>query len=111
MPEFDADSHHQHAERLRRRVEETGATSDELRRGALARASGGPAVPEPYDALVAQIDGDSSRVTDAQVRAVREAAGSEKAAFEVILTAAVGAGLHRWDAADRAIAEAGDATP
>lgn len=46
-----------------------------------------------------------------QVLAVREAAGSDKAAFEVILTAAIGAGLARWDAAQRAITEAKDAAP
>jgi hypothetical protein len=35
------------------------------------------------------------RVTDAQVASVRAAAGSEKAAFELIAAAATGAGLLR----------------
>ena len=66
-------------------------------------------MPEPYDALVTQVDEDSFRVTDAQVHAVLEETGSEKDTFEVILTAAIGAGLRRWDAAAKAIRDAEDA--
>lgn len=104
-------SHRQHADRLRARVAETGVTDRGLRLGALGRGAGESVpIPEPYDTLARQIAEDSSRVTDAQVRAVREAAGSEKAAFEVVLAAAVGAGLRRWEAAERVIGEA-DAAP
>lgn len=102
-------SHAQLAAALRTRVEQTGTLDAALRRDILMRAAGGPAVPEPYDALVNQIAEDSYRVTDAQVEAVLEASGYEKNAFEVILTASIGAGLRRWDAAANAIQDARDA--
>jgi hypothetical protein len=50
-------------------------------------------------------------VTDDQVSAVRQATGSDRAAFEIVLSAAVGAGLRRWDAAMRALKDAPDAPP
>lgn len=102
-------SHPQLARDLRSRVEETGSLDRGLRLGILARGAGGPAVPEPYDTLVEHIAEDSFRVTDAQVQAVLREAGSERDAFEVVLTAAIGAGLRRWDAAEKAIGEAVDA--
>ena len=102
-------SHEEHAALLRARATASGLTDVALRAGALARDGGGPHLPEPYDALVRQVGDDSARVTDAQVAAVREAAGSDKAAFEVVLAASVGAGLRRWDAAVRAIGGDGDA--
>lgn len=68
-------------------------------------------MPEPYDALVKQVDEDSFRVTDTQVQAVLQETGSEGDAFEVILTAAIGAGLRRWDAAEKVISEAERAAP
>ncbi|KHL05131.1 hypothetical protein [Sinomonas humi] len=40
----------------------------------------------------------------------RGATGSDKEAFEIIMSASIGAGLARWDAAIRAIAQASDAT-
>lgn len=115
MSSDDLGSHQLHADRLRGRVADSGLTDRDLRLGALARGdgagsgSGSGSIPEPYDSLARQIGEDSSRVTDAQVEAVRAATGSEKAAFEIILTAAIGAGLRRWDAAARAIEEARDA--
>lgn len=87
-----------------------GAVDRTLREGILARVVGGQAVAEPYDALVIRIADDSSGVTDAEVQEVLAAAGSEKSAFEIVLTAAIGSGLRRWDAAIRAIREAGDAS-
>ncbi len=81
----------------------------EFRRAILARGAGGPAVPEPYDALVKEVDEESFRVTDAQVQAVLQETGSERETFEVILTAAIGAGLRRWDAAEKVISEAAGA--
>lgn len=102
-------SHEEHAALLRARTTASGLTDAALRAAALARDVGGPRLPEPYDALVHQVGDDSARVTDAQVAAVREAAGSDKAAFEVVLAASVGAGLLRWDAAVRAIGGDGDA--
>ena len=104
----DLGSHELHAEQLRARVAASGLTVQELRLAALSSA-GGAEIPEPYGTLVRRIREDSSRVTDDQVGAVREAAGSDKAAFEIILTAAIGAGLNQWDAAQQAITEATDA--
>jgi hypothetical protein len=106
MPQETPDSHLQLAGDLRSRVAETGTLERKLRRAILARVAGVPAVPEPYNALVKQIDEDSFRVTDAQVQAVLQETGSERDTFEVILTAAIGAGLRRWDAAEAAIREA-----
>jgi len=106
MPGETPLSHVELAALLRSHVEQTGILDAGLRRGIL---SGDAAVPEPYGSLARQIAEDSFRVTDAQVQAVREAAGSQKGAFEVVLTAAIGAGLRRWDAAARAIDEARDA--
>ncbi|MGN6759724.1 MAG: hypothetical protein ACTHJI_00140 [Leifsonia sp.] len=103
-------THGEHAQRLRDAVTGSGILDERLRRGALEAGPDGDPLAEPYGALVRQIREDSSRVTDAQVRAVREAAGSEKAAFELVFAAAAEAGLRRWDAAVRAMTEAGDAT-
>ena len=88
---------------------EAGRTGASLRAAVADRAAGGPAIAEPYDALARQIAEASYAVTDAQVDAVRAATGSDKGAFEVVMAACVGAGLARWDAAVRAIEEAGDA--
>jgi hypothetical protein len=44
------------------------------------------------------------------VAAVRASRGSEVAAFELIMSASIGAGLRRWDAAARVIEEASDAS-
>lgn len=104
-----AEGHEEHAESLRARTTARGITAASLRAGALGRDAGGPPLPEPYDVLVRQVGADSARVTDAHVAAVREAAGLDKAAFEVILAASIGAGLRRWDAALRAIGGGGDA--
>jgi hypothetical protein len=64
----------------------------------------------PYDDLASQIGECSHRVTDAQVEGVVKAAGSEKAAFEIIAAAAMGAGLMRWRLAVKALDEASDAS-
>ena len=65
----------------------------------------------PVGALAHKVAEASFRVTDADIAAVRERVGSEKGAFEIVLTASIGAGLMRWDNASTAIAEAGRATP
>ncbi|RSD11788.1 hypothetical protein [Amycolatopsis eburnea] len=104
------DSHRHRAEKLRAAIAGgTGITEAALRTAVAARAAGGPPVAEPYDELARQIGAASYRVTDAGVDAVRQAAGSDKAAFEIVMSACVGAGLARWDAAARVIAEATDA--
>ncbi len=105
---------HDHAElaaRLRDRVLKAGALDHALRAEALEVGAGGRPKPGPYSALAAQVGGESSRVTDAQVAAVREALGSDVPAFELVLSAAIGAGLRRWDAAARIIEQARDAAP
>ena len=96
--------HRQFAEALRQRVVSAPAeTPESLRRDVLTRAAGGPPLAEPYDALVHQIAEAASRVTDAQVSAVRGVTGSDKASFEVVMAAAIGAGLQRWDQAMEAL--------
>ncbi|GAB3389899.1 hypothetical protein GCM10027568_12780 [Humibacter soli] len=92
-------------------MEQSGTLERDLRLGILARGAGDPtAVPEPYDTLARQIGEDSFRVTDVQVDAVLRDVGSERDAFEVVLTASIGAGLRRWDVAAKAIREADGAT-
>jgi len=87
------------AEALRKRVlEGPGVTGIELRQAMAKRATDGPAVEDAvYDDLALQIDQAAYKVTDEQVRKVVEKTGSEKAAFELIVAAAVGAGLYRWE--------------
>ncbi|HZU92410.1 MAG TPA: hypothetical protein VFF85_02230 [Microbacterium sp.] len=104
-------THADHAEALRTRVLETGAIASGLRSGAMRAGAGeDAALPEPYAGLARTIAEHSYRVTDAQVDAVRHDAGSDKAAFEVIMAASIGAGLRRWDAAVAALEEAEDAS-
>lgn len=106
-----AEIHRQHAAAVRTAVTgDAGTTESSLRAGVMARAAGGAAVPEPYDALARQVAEAASGVTDSQVAAVRAATGSDKAAFEIVMSACIGAGLARWDAAATAIEEATDAT-
>lgn len=105
------DRHSRRAAALRAAVENgRTATEASLRAAVMARAAGGPPTTEPYDALARQVGEAAHRVTDDQVSAVRAAAGSDAAAFEIVMSACVGAGLTRWDAAVRAIEEARDAT-
>lgn len=102
--------HHSHAEAVRAAVTAHTGVSDRLLRTAVsARAAGGPPTDEPYDSLARQIGAASSRVTDAEVDAVKQATGSDKATFEIVMSACIGAGLTRWDAATRAIEETPDA--
>jgi hypothetical protein len=102
--------HHILAEELRRRVlKGPGDTDPALRQAAAGSAAGGPPAEPPYDALARQIGEAACRTTDAQVADVVKAAGSEKAAFEIIFAAAVGAGLFRWQKAIRALEEGSDA--
>ncbi|WP_410575177.1 hypothetical protein [Amycolatopsis sp. cmx-4-61] len=104
------DSHRHRADTLRTAMAgNTGITEPALRTAVAARAAGGPPIAEPYDDLAGQIGDASYRVTDAEVDAVRQATGSDKAAFEIVMSACVGAGLARWDAADQVIADTTDA--
>src|ERR1700722_6791276 len=85
------------AQALRSRVlEGPGETNRVVRQAAAERAAGGPAMAAPYDDLARQIGESAGGVTDEQVAGVARATGREKAAFEVIVAAAVGAGFLRW---------------
>jgi hypothetical protein len=84
-------------------------TAPVLRGAVFDRAAGVGVADAPYDELAAQIGTAAYRVTDTQVAAVRHRTGSDRAALEVILAAAAGAGLKRWDVASRVIAEVRDA--
>jgi uncharacterized peroxidase-related enzyme len=86
------------AETLRKHVlEGSGSTDVTLRQAMARRATGGPAAGEAaYDDLAKQIGQSAHDITDEQVKKVVQKTGSEKAAFELIVAAAVGAGLYRW---------------
>ena len=104
--------HHELAEALRAATaSDAGVTEASLRTAASTSAAGGPPGDEPYDSLARQIGDTSHRVTDTDVDVVRQATGSDKATFEIVMSACVGAGLARWDAAVRVIEEATDASP
>ena len=98
------------AEALRRRVlDGPGETDPALRKATAERAAGGPAVRAPYDDLAREIGESATRVTDEQVASILRATGSEKATFEVIAAAALGAGLLRWRKGIKALDEVTDA--
>ena len=102
--------HDQFAETLKRTVLDGPGDSDPaLRQRVAMRAAGGPPIEAPYDDLVSQIGEAACRTTDTQVANVLAAAGTEKAAFEVIAAAATGAGLLRWQQAIKALEGASDA--
>ncbi|GHO90209.1 hypothetical protein KSF_002570 [Reticulibacter mediterranei] len=73
-----------------------GKTDAPLRQAMAERATGGPPLSAPYDELARQIGEAAYKVTDEQVAKVVEQTGSEKAAFELMMAAALGAGLHRF---------------
>jgi chorismate synthase len=99
------------AEALRYRVLEGPGVSDRATRKAAAeRASGGQAIAASYDDLVRQIGELSHRVTTPQVERLVSEVGSEKAAFEVIVAAAMSAGLLRWRSAIKVLDGVSDAS-
>jgi len=104
-------SHAELAETLRRRVlDGPGETPAALRQMAAKAATGG-AADGPAGTLARQIGQASYAVSDAEVAAVRTQTGSERAAFEIVAAAAMGAGLLRWQQGLAAVEEAGDAAP
>ena len=110
MTASDRPNHSELAEALRRAVlEGPGVTDATLRRAVADTAAGEPTAKAPYDDLARQIGETAYRVTDEHVETVLKATGSEKAAFEIIAAAAVGAGLVRWRHAVKALEEASDA--
>ena len=94
----------------RRILDGVGKTPPALRRKSFGRAGGGPPIDQPYEDLARQIGQSASHVTDNQLSRVLQAVGSEKAAFEIVFTAAVGAGLLRFRSAMKALEEATDAS-
>jgi uncharacterized peroxidase-related enzyme len=86
------------AEILQKRVlEGPGITDTALRQAMAKRAAGGTIAEAFYDDLAFQIGQAAYKVTDEQVRKVVQKTGDEKAAFELIVAAAVGAGFYRWE--------------
>ena len=99
------------AEALRLRVlDGPGKTDQATRQAAAERAAGGPAIDALYDDLARQIGESATGVTDEKVMSVVQAIGSEKAAFEVIAAAALGAGLLRWQRGLKVLDEVADAS-
>jgi uncharacterized peroxidase-related enzyme len=97
------------ADAVQRRVlEGPGATGAALRHAMAERAAGGPPLEAPYDDLARQIGQAAYKVTDAQVARVVGRAGGERAAFELIVAAALGAGLHRRRRGLKALEEAAE---
>jgi uncharacterized peroxidase-related enzyme len=92
------------AEVVRRAVlEGPGITDVDLRQALASRAAGGPSIDEPYETLAKQIQEAAYKVTDEQVAAVLKRAGSQKAAYELIIAMIVGAGFAKWDRAMKVI--------
>jgi hypothetical protein len=110
MMSTDQPDHEALAEAVRQRVlQGPGETAADLRQRVAARAAGGPAIEAPYEDVARQVGILAARVTDAQVKELVAAAGSDKAAFELVVAAAVGAGLLRWQRGLAALEEAMDA--
>lgn len=76
-----------------------GATSESLRRAVLERAMETPGttdgVPPALTRYVDTVARHAYRVTDDDVRALQAAGESDDALFEVTVTAALGAAMHR----------------
>ena len=84
-----------------------GTAETSLRQAAFDRVRlDGGQVPEALRALVEKIADYPSSVSDEDFTRLREAGYSEDQIYEVVLAAAVGAGVRRLDAGLRAIAGA-----
>jgi alkylhydroperoxidase family enzyme len=59
--------------------------------------------PEGFDAYLGKVRRAAYTITDADVQALKDAGHSEDEIFELTVSAAVGAGLDRLDAALRAL--------
>lgn len=91
-------NHRAMAEALRQRVfDGEGVTDKVLRKSVGKRAFGEFKIEEPYNGIALQINEASYKITDEQVNRLVKKTGSDKSAFELIVAAAVGAGLYRWD--------------
>jgi hypothetical protein len=76
-----------------------GDTEPELREAAYRGAD----VPPMWSGYLAKVRDASYRVTDADIKRVLEAGGSEDAVFELTLATALGAATARLDAGLRAL--------
>jgi hypothetical protein len=89
--------HEAFAEVLRKRVlEGPGKTDAVLRQAIASRVTDNTRIEEPYDTMAMLVAEASYKVTDELIKKVVAKSGSEKAAFELITTAAVSGGLYRW---------------
>jgi predicted RNA polymerase sigma factor len=87
---------------------------DRLRRARMAQVKQAEAAAQTdwaqiaalYDDLARQIGQAAYKVTDEQVASVVEEAGSQRAAFELIVASTLGAGLHRWRRGRKVLEEA-----
>jgi hypothetical protein len=85
---------------------DAGVLPADLRRGAyeVGRSGGEGAAPGAFGDLAAAVARDATTVTDAHVAAARdERGGSQDAAYEAVVAAAVGAGMARFEAGMRAL--------
>lgn len=87
------------ADALRKRIFEAPGVTHVILRKAIASRSTGKGVPleAPYDELASLTGSDSYRITNDLVENIVKKSGSEKAAFELMTTAAVAVGLYCWD--------------
>jgi len=100
--------HSSMAEILRQRIfEGKGITSSSLRQAVGKRAIGEAHIEEPYNEIALLIGEASYKVTDELVMNVIKKTGSDKAAFELMVSASVSTGLYRWDKATKILHDAG----
>jgi alkylhydroperoxidase family enzyme len=89
-------------------LEAPGHTASSMRHSVferLRRDAG--SVPEEMEALVEKIAACPWSVADADIARLRDAGYSEDQIYELLLAAATGAGMRRFDAGLRAMEEAG----
>lgn len=99
-------NHYLMAETLRQCIFEGPGFTDSLLRQAVGkRAIGGPPIEAPYNEIASLIGEASYRVTNTLVENVIKSAGGDKAAFEIMISAAAGAGLYRWNTATKILKE------
>lgn len=93
-------NHRSMAEALRQRVfTDEGVTSVALRKSIGKKAVNEFTIEEPYNEIALQVGEAAYKIRDEQVNELIKKTGSDKAAFELIVAAAVSAGLYRWDKA------------
>ncbi len=97
-------NHHSMAEALRQRVfNGEGVTSEALRKSIGKKAISKFTIEEPYNEIALQVGEAAYKITDEQINELIKKTGSDKAAFELIIAAAVSAGLYGWDKANNVL--------